>query len=940
MRRAGAGLGLAAILAGVPVALLSLLGPPRTPSFAGSEGLSGSYVPVEAILEILGILAWGLWAYLVFAIFLNVLAEVAAMRGMPAGGVLLAASALLTPRVVRRLVELALGGVFVAASISGNVEFGGPVSEASTVATTSAVSPATAVKSSSPQVPEQATYRVRPGDSLWRIAERELGSGFRWRKIFEHNRGQRFPNGEVLTNPHLIYPGWELELPKLHESVVPDPGVDEASVPPPPNVHEVEGTGAAPGNPVPSLTPTASLDASSETVEIEDPEPEPARKPVLTLPSGLVVAASFASGMLSAHLLGRLRRRRRRRLSVHEIEEPEEPQLAADMRRAGASAMAGRLEVALDAVAQGWTASGNTWPSVYMAVERDRQVTVLVSDDGDPVPPPSGGTVSPLVRFARRGAFVQAEVSGPFPTMLRPAGTPMQRGLMVPLGSTAEGAAVHAGLLAGGPVSIAGQRFADLVRQMILAATARASPEDLELILLGVAADLEHLARLPHVTSSCGWEAASVPLREVQTEFVRRARLFLDEGLENVSGHVAELPEERLPSLLLVAGEPPAALRGLLEALGQEASRHGASLLAAGWDPAGAWLRAGVESDGSLRTQLPGAESLGPFLLSAEDAEDAIEIVAEAHPREKQGKLEEEPTEDIVEPPLVVEQAPPLVRIVTEVPEEPTEQGIGSDELTAAPSSPPDVVTFRCLGPLQISRDGRRLRKGWRAKSIELIAYLVANPAGASRDRIIEELWPEIELEQASELFYAATSTIRRRLRSGDDSRRFVDREGEIFRLQEGELWVDAWEFERLIKDAEHDDDSEVIEKLRDAVALYRGDFCAEHYYPWADVMREHIRALFVQACARLADLLSEEREQEEALSVLDRAVKADPVSEDLSRRAMMIDASLGRRAAALARYRKLETRLDKELSVEPDPETQALARQLQREEADSRAGG
>jgi DNA-binding SARP family transcriptional activator len=50
----------------------------------------------------------------------------------------------------------------------------------------------------------------------------------------------------------------------------------------------------------------------------------------------------------------------------------------------------------------------------------------------------------------------------------------------------------------------------------------------------------------------------------------------------------------------------------------------------------------------------------------------------------------------------------------------------------------------------------------------------------------------------------------------------------------------------------------------------------------------------------------------------------------------MAIEARLGRRAAALARYRKLEATLDAELGVEPDPETQALAANLQ---ADSKTG-
>jgi two-component SAPR family response regulator len=241
------------------------------------------------------------------------------------------------------------------------------------------------------------------------------------------------------------------------------------------------------------------------------------------------------------------------------------------------------------------------------------------------------------------------------------------------------------------------------------------------------------------------------------------------------------------------------------------------------------------------------------------------------------------------------------------------------------------VVAIRCLGPLEISRAGRPLRKGWRSKSLELLAYLVAHPRGASNDRIVEELWPEIDPHQGSELFYVATSSIRRRLRSGDDSGSYVDREGEVFRLEERKWWVDLWEFERLVEGSERANEAgEAIAKLREAIRLYQGEFCSEHYYPWAEGVRERIRALFVRASARLAGVLSDAGEYEDALSVLDRGIAADPVCEDLSRRAMAVEASLGRRAAALARYRKLEATLDAELRVEPDPETQALARQLQ----------
>lgn len=51
------------------------------------------------------------------------------------------------------------------------------------------------------------TYTVQSGDSLSRIAKRELGDANRWREIYELNR-------EVIGgNPDLIHPGQRLRLP-------------------------------------------------------------------------------------------------------------------------------------------------------------------------------------------------------------------------------------------------------------------------------------------------------------------------------------------------------------------------------------------------------------------------------------------------------------------------------------------------------------------------------------------------------------------------------------------------------------------------------------------------------------------------------------------------------------------------------------------------------
>lgn len=54
---------------------------------------------------------------------------------------------------------------------------------------------------------EQATYQVLNGDSLWSVAERKYGDGFKWVDIYDLNR-------EVISNADVIEVGQVLRLPE------------------------------------------------------------------------------------------------------------------------------------------------------------------------------------------------------------------------------------------------------------------------------------------------------------------------------------------------------------------------------------------------------------------------------------------------------------------------------------------------------------------------------------------------------------------------------------------------------------------------------------------------------------------------------------------------------------------------------------------------------
>jgi nucleoid-associated protein YgaU/DNA-binding SARP family transcriptional activator len=76
-----------------------------------------------------------------------------------------------------------------------------------------AAPPATPTDDLGPTTAEQAVHEVVPGDTLWDISSDHLGDGARYPEIYDLNVGRPQPDGRTLTDPDLIYPGWQLDLP-------------------------------------------------------------------------------------------------------------------------------------------------------------------------------------------------------------------------------------------------------------------------------------------------------------------------------------------------------------------------------------------------------------------------------------------------------------------------------------------------------------------------------------------------------------------------------------------------------------------------------------------------------------------------------------------------------------------------------------------------------
>ncbi|MFD0600338.1 LysM peptidoglycan-binding domain-containing protein [Streptomyces aureus] len=61
--------------------------------------------------------------------------------------------------------------------------------------------------------PQYTVREVRPAESLWSIAERELGDGERWRDIAALNDGRTMSDGSTFHASTFLQPGWQLRMP-------------------------------------------------------------------------------------------------------------------------------------------------------------------------------------------------------------------------------------------------------------------------------------------------------------------------------------------------------------------------------------------------------------------------------------------------------------------------------------------------------------------------------------------------------------------------------------------------------------------------------------------------------------------------------------------------------------------------------------------------------
>ncbi len=907
--------GLLALLVGVPVALWVFVGwplPDHLPSAAELvQAVRELPVTGTGLLKTLAVVCWIAWAQLAAATLAETTAQLRAAptprlplvpgASQAVAARLVGAVALLTlPPAPRTAAALPLAGPAPAAAHQTlAAQPADTVLEPDTALTVTAPTPAQTVAAADPAT-EPKTYLVAPRDDLWTIAETCLGDPYRWREVYDTNRGRPQADGETLTDPDHIQPGWTLLLPA--DATLPSAAPADAAPPAPTDQTPPESEPAAQPDDPPSPADTTA-----------QPGRPRADNPTVELPPPTQPAAPRAQGQVEGN-----------------------PTAPADEHPPAAPAGGIRTEAAEPAAPAGMRSAeeadrdpagpvvrlpegGLITLSVATAVSACLAAARLLARRRSPLRTPAAGLDrrDPLAGAAARAAR-RAAPEADQTAALHPSGTPRPAVLAAGI---RDGQPVTIDPAAG-PIRLAGPAPAvdAAARGLLVAYLSVAHPLDATVTIAGTAlADrlLGDSDPFPGLTTAA---TLSQALAAAEVELLTRIRLLDLDGHTDRAALLAADTRETMPLLLLVIDHDPAS-RQRLDTLLSIGRRVGITALLLGDPTADATTidQAGVVADPGARYHLAAATLT---TLSAGEAADLLGVVAAAR--------------------ATSTHAPPL-DTSTDADDDPVRDEDLSDEHTAIPddlaafavpaatgdTDPPIQVTL--LGAPRIDGPAGELRTGLRGKARELLAYLLLHPEGVTVDTARDVLWPDADPDRIDGIWRTTLSNLQTTLRRHaglDPAARPIDRTGHRLRPNPDLIDADLWRLQTALAVARTDDPGTAAAALQQAVDLYRGDLCDGEHYEWAEPAREDLRRRVVDAASRLARHRHTAGDLDAAADALDRAAAIDPYNEPLHQQLMRLHAQRGHPEAVTATYQRLTGRLA-ELDLDPDPSTEQLHREL-----------
>jgi SARP family transcriptional regulator, regulator of embCAB operon len=234
-------------------------------------------------------------------------------------------------------------------------------------------------------------------------------------------------------------------------------------------------------------------------------------------------------------------------------------------------------------------------------------------------------------------------------------------------------------------------------------------------------------------------------------------------------------------------------------------------------------------------------------------------------------------------------------------------------------------MSFVYLGALECWLDCEQVEIRGTSQRTLLAALLTAASKPLSVDALVEELWGADPPARVENALQAHVSRLRRKLHcAGATTPVRLSSLPSGYRLMVPEEDVDATVFMRALKEVHSQsnmDASTAIAKLRSAVALWRGPVfggpLGGPICQAAAALHEAARSVAVEL---LFDLELRCGRHTEIIPELSELVESPSLNERFCEQLMVALYRSGRQTEALEVYRRMRTRMDVDLGVEPSP--------------------
>ncbi|MBT0773243.1 LysM peptidoglycan-binding domain-containing protein [Kineosporia sp. J2-2] len=757
------------------------------------------------------------------------------------------------------------------------------------------------------QTPGKHTYTVDSGDTLWQIAEDQLGDGKDYPRL-------RQADGTRISDPDLIRPGEVLRLPgeKGHTAERPvssstpedDGRTDQA-----PGAESADAS-AERSKPVPDEAPVGTVTAPSTRTAAQAPGETPVRtastvgdravgaEPADDVAVQPAVVMAGAGTALAVGLLGllavRRRRQQRRRRPGQRMLLPEGDLVAAEreLRAQADPVTVTTVDRALRSLAVHQARTGGRMPALLAVRLTGTQLELFLDGAPETALPapwePAGDEIMWVLPAETASTVEEVDVPAPYPGLVTVGFDEAGGQLLVDLG--------HIGVLSvAGPV----ERSREIATALAVELATSAWADDLQVSVIGPPAGLENDLRTGRLTHR---PQIGHVLDDLEERAGADRQAFLDAGVADVQEARTRglVPDAWAPDVVVMTSPPGPEQRAQLSRVVLGERRAAVAAVVCGEAP-GDWVLR-LDDDGSGGTVEPIGIRVRPQHVPAAAQQAVVDLL----------ELTEADTPSV---------APVLELVPDLAPDHPDPATVAS----AVDGSRAPVV--RVLGTVDVLGAGGDVEPDARAHLTELAAYL-ALTRGASAEETDAAIWPRNPAAGNLRVRNTATSRLRSWLGRDRDGNDWLPRhQGDVHRL-DGRVRADWDVWRELLPDGPLRGSSQALEL---ALGLVRGrPFLDVHprRYVWADPFAQRMIAEIVDAAWELGRRRLAEGRLPEAENAVSAGLAILPELERLWRLRILV----AREAGDAGRVEEVVARMlveTDEHGGELEPQTRAMLENL-----------